>query len=67
MNFGNYVDDCTYSASDKALYVPLDNLLQMNKSSFVLVPEVSDNGSIAYTVGFDAGDVYLNFNARIYI
>ncbi len=66
-NFGNYVDDCTYSASDKALYVPLDNLLQMNKSSFVLVPEVSDNGSIAYTVGFDAGDVYLNFNARIYI
>ncbi len=66
-NFGNYVDDCTYSASDKALYVPLDNLLQMNESSFVLVPEVSDNGSIAYTVGFDAGDVYLNFNARIYI
>jgi len=66
-NFGNYVDDCTYSASDKALYVPLDNLLQMNESSFVLVPEVSDTGSLAYTVGFDAGDVYLNFNARIYI
>jgi len=66
-NFGNYVDDCTYSASDRALHVPLDNLLQMNKSSFVLVPEVSDSGYIEYTVGFDADDVYLNFNARIYI
>ncbi len=65
--YGNYIDVCTYSTSDNALHVPLANLLQMKESSFVLMPEVTDSGSVGYTVSFTAENVYLNLCARKYI
>ena len=65
--YGNYIDVCTYSTSDNALHVPLANLLQMKESSFVLMPEVTDSGSMGYTVSFTAENVYLNLCARRYI
>lgn len=65
--YGNYIDVCTYSTSDNALHVPLDNLLQGKESSFVLMPEVTDSGSVGYTVSFTAENVYLNLCARRYI